>query len=115
MNKKNKGEVEKVLRSLGAKGTDTGYRYAVASILIYIDYWEMDKHVMITKDIYPIIANDYNTTVYSVERNIRTVINRCWNCNPKVVNELFGYELNQKPSNADFLETVAYNIVENES
>lgn len=105
-------EVEMTVRRLGAKRTYRGYEYVIDAILIYIDLWKKDVHVLITKDVYPQIAKKYNTTKMSVERDIRTVVQCCWNCNKKAIEEMFGYEINRKPENKEFLDIVAYNLLE---
>lgn len=65
----------------------------------------------ITKELYPGIANKFNTTPSKVERAIRHSIDVAWN-RGKVenINKLFGYvvyDKNDKPTNGEFIALVA--------
>lgn len=53
-----------------------GYRYIYRALSIAAELGCRPK--LISKDIYPQIAAEYNTTAASVERNIRTVIHSAW-------------------------------------
>lgn len=66
------------------------------------------KHLRITNDIYPVIAEKYCTTIDCVEHDIRTVIEKCWNNNKEFVRDIIGYEALRCPSNREFIDCVAY-------
>lgn len=62
----------------------------------------------ITKKLYPQIAKHFNTTSLCVERNIRTIINVCWEKgNRELLNEIAGYQLKEKPSVSKFIDIIA--------
>ena len=60
-----------------------------------------------TKDIYPVIAHRYNSTISSVEASIRHAIYRCWDGNKSYVCEILGYDASKCPSNEEFLNALA--------
>ena len=65
----------------------------------------------ITKELYPGIAKEFNTSSSKVERAIRHAIDVAWN-RGKVenINELFGYVVydeNDKPTNGEFIALIA--------
>ena len=65
----------------------------------------------ITKELYPKIADEFNTTVSRVERSIRHAIEISWNRgNWDYMQEIFGYSVDidrSKPTNSEFITTVA--------
>ena len=73
---------------------------------------DSDKQYLnyVTKYLYVDIAKESNTTPTSVEKNLRTVINRIWK-NPDickdVIFEIFGEKfLHTKPSNKEFIQMI---------
>ena len=67
-NKKQKVLLE--LSKLNARRSLNGYRYIIEAICIYID----SPVCNITKDIYPVVAELFDTTAARVERAIRHLI-----------------------------------------
>lgn len=67
-----------------------------------------DNCQAITKDVYQKIAQRHRTTYMCVERNIRTVVAKCWENNRKLMEEIAGHELTVYPSNGAFLDMVIY-------
>jgi two-component system response regulator (stage 0 sporulation protein A) len=65
----------------------------------------------VTKELYPMIANKYNTTPSRVERAIRHAIELAWDRgNVEMMNKFFGYTINVergKPTNSEFIAMVA--------
>ena len=57
----------------------------------------------VTKELYPDVAKKYHTTIYSVERDIRTVITIIWKRNPVLLNQIAGYPLDKKPAVGEFI------------
>lgn len=62
----------------------------------------------ITKDIYPVLPQRHGIPYKRVERNIRTVIEKCWDNNRVFMEEIAGEELDVCPSNGAFLDLVVY-------
>lgn len=99
--------VGKILRKCHLNSKYKGYLYIQDSVDIIIGCIENDKTTYITKDIYPVIAHRYNSTISSIEAAIRHAIYRCWNDNKSYVCEILGYDASKCPSNAEFLNALA--------
>ena len=69
-------EIEYLIRSLGIGATYRGYEYLIYGIRLCLS--DENYLLFVSKYLYPDIARHYNTTSYSVERDIRTVIRVCW-------------------------------------
>ena len=65
----------------------------------------------ITKELYPEIAERYDTTVSRVERAIRHAIEVSWNRGDwDLMDEIFGHSVDidkAKPTNSEFIVTIA--------
>ena len=101
-----------IIRKLGITSKYKGYYYLVEAISIAMA--QEDRHIRITKDIYPYLARKYKTPPMNIEHNIRTVINTCWETNKKGMDEIAGYPLVCKPTNSEFIDMVAYYLSEEE-
>ena len=62
-------EIEYLIRSLGIGATYRGYEYLIYGIRLCLS--DENYLLFVSKYLYPDIARHYNTTSYSVERNIR--------------------------------------------
>lgn len=63
---------------------------------------------LITKILYPETAKHFGVKPHAVERAIRTLIELCWRYGDKqVMVGLAGYELEYRPSNAEFLDMIS--------
>ena len=101
--------VTNVLHELGVPSHIKGYSYIRESILEIFFNPEMIGGI--TKELYPKIAEEFNTTVSRVERAIRHAIEVSWNRgNWDLMQEIFGYSVDidrAKPTNSEFIVTVA--------
>ena len=99
----------KLLHELGVPSHIKGYQYIREGILLL--YNNPSIVGGITKELYPEIANKYNTTVSRVERAIRHAIEVSWNRgNLDFMEEVFGHSVDYdkaKPTNSEFIVTVA--------
>ena len=81
-------DAERLLRLLGVSGKLTGFRYAVYMVEQVRDQPE--------------------TTPSCVERNLRTLIQSCWNYpDHSFLNLIAGAELRQPPTNSQFIDILA--------
>lgn len=108
-NSKLEGKITKMLHSLGIPSHIKGYQYIRESILlIYKNPYIIGG---ITKQLYPEVANKYQTTSSRVERAIRHAIEVSWNRGDyEYMEELFGHSVDYdraKPTNSEFIATVA--------
>lgn len=101
--------ITKVLHELGVPSHIKGYTYIRESILEILFHPNMIGGI--TKELYPKIAETFNTTVSRVERAIRHAIEVSWNRgNWDFMQEIFGYSVDidrAKPTNSEFIITVA--------
>lgn len=96
-------EIPHLVRSLGIGATYRGYRYLILALSLCLE--DEDYLLGISKILYPHIAKTYQTSVSSVERDLRTVINVCWERgNRKLLQEIAPYPLLVKPTTGEFLD-----------
>ena len=91
-------DAERLLRLLGVSGKLTGFRYAVYMVEQVRD--QPENMILITKH--------FQTTPSCVERNLRTLIQSCWNYpDHSFLNLIAGAELRQPPTNSQFIDILA--------
>lgn len=89
-------DAERLLRLLGVTGKLSGFRYAVYMVEQVRD--QPDNVLLITKRLYKQTADHFNTTPSCVERNLRTLIQSCWNqLDHDFLNVIAGTQLRQPP------------------
>ena len=101
--------ITKVLHELGVPSHIKGYSYIREGITEILFHPDISSGI--TKELYPKIADNFNTTVSRVERSIRHAIEISWNRgNWDYMQEIFGYSVDidkSKPTNSEFIITVA--------
>ena len=104
-----KQAITSLLHSLGIPSHIKGYNYIRDSIDLMYNNPELIG--AITKELYPEIANKYETTASRVERAIRHAIEVSWNRGDyEVMESLFGNSVDYdraKPTNSEFIATLA--------
>ncbi|HHY36638.1 MAG TPA: sporulation transcription factor Spo0A [Firmicutes bacterium] len=102
-------EVTNIIHQLGVPAHIKGYLYLREAILMVIN--EMELLGAVTKELYPMIAEKYNTTASRVERAIRHAIEVAWSRgNVETITNLFGYTIDLergKPTNSEFIAMIA--------
>lgn len=102
-------EITKLLHELGVPSHIKGYEYIREGILLL--YNNPSIVGGITKELYPEIADKYDTSVSRVERAIRHAIEVSWNRgNLDLMEEVFGHSVDYdkaKPTNSEFIVTLA--------
>ena len=99
----------KLLHELGVPSHIKGYEYIREGIMLLYN----DPSIIggITKELYPEIANKFNTSVSRVERAIRHAIEVSWNRGDiDLMEEVFGHSVDYdkaKPTNSEFIVTIA--------
>ncbi len=98
-----------LLHSLGIPSHIRGFNYIKEGIMIV--YKNKNAISYITKDVYPQIAEKYDTTPTRVERAIRHAIEISWSRGDiNLMEDIFGNSLDvnrDKPTNAEYLTTLA--------
>ena len=87
--------IKKILIELGLNPAYAGFQYLVDAVIMDIDNIKYDLEIPL-RSLQEDIAKKKHVTLWSVERRIRTVINRAFeNPNEKLL-DLFGPYLNEK-------------------
>ena len=94
-------QVYDALYQLGTTANYVGFFYTARAIWLCAQ--EPDRLLLVTKWLYPEVAEHYRTSWKAVERSIRSVIAVAWGANPRRLCEFAGYPLTQKPRPAQFL------------
>jgi len=101
--------ITKMLHELGIPSHIKGYQYLREAIGIIFDRPETIGGI--TKELYPELADKFDTTVSRVERAIRHAIEVSWNRgNIDLMEEIFGHSVDidrAKPTNSEFVVTIA--------
>ncbi len=101
--------ITKMLHELGIPSHIKGYQYIREGIGIIFERPETIGGI--TKELYPELANKFDTTVSRVERAIRHAIEVSWNRgNWALMEEIFGHSVDidkAKPTNSEFIVTIA--------
>lgn len=101
--------VERELRRLHISGTMKGLYYLIYAISKCVE--DPRRVQYITKDLYPETAKVYDTGSRWVERVMRTAIRHCWESGGKeTLLQMASYHLEECPSNAEFIDIVAFYI-----
>ncbi len=101
--------VADLMRQIGVPAHILGYKYIRRSIMLALE--NADILSSITKELYPTVAHDFETTPSRVERAIRHAIEVAWaRGDIDVLNTLFGYTVKTskgKPTNGEFISMLA--------
>lgn len=102
-------EVTGILHQMGVPAHIKGYQYLRDAIVFVIE--DINLLGAVTKELYPMIADKYNTTASRVERAIRHGIELAWDRgNIDLMNKYFGYTIDVergKPTNSEFIAMIA--------
>lgn len=100
-----KKRITNILIELGIPAHVKGYQYLRTAIIICIA--NPDAMYQITKVLYPAIAEVHNTKTGQIERCIRHAIETGVSANPYAFKAYFPYLTKDKPTNAQFICTIA--------
>ncbi|MDR1391670.1 MAG: sporulation transcription factor Spo0A [Clostridiales bacterium] len=101
--------VTDIMHEIGIPAHIKGYQYVRSSIMMVIN----NLHAVnsITKELYPMVAKEYDTTPSRVERAIRHAIEVAWSRGDiNILNSFFGYTVANtkgKPTNSEFIAMIA--------
>lgn len=105
--------VTNLIRSIGIPAHIKGYRYIRTAILECAQNYNYLEHM--TKELYPHIAEIYQTTPERVERAIRHAIEMAWNKNDReAMSEFFGCNaknLISRPTNSEFIALASDKLI----
>ncbi len=102
-------EITNIIHKIGIPAHIKGYQYlrcAIREVFLNIDIINS-----VTKELYPLVAKNYNTTATRVERAIRHAIEVAWDRgDTDTLNNIFGYTVKSnrgKPTNSEFIAMIA--------
>ena len=104
--------ISKLLHDLGIPSHIKGYQFLRDAVNMLFE----DPNMIggITKELYPELANKYNTTVSRVERSIRHAVEVSWNRGDiDLMEKIFGHSVDidrAKPTNSEFIVTIAHKL-----
>lgn len=102
-------EIPYLVRSLGIGATYRGYRYLTLALTLCVE--DEDYLLGISKLLYPYIAQTYQTSVSSVERDLRTVVTVCWERgNRELLKKISPCPLYTKPTTGEFLDILTNHL-----
>lgn len=101
--------IDSVFLELGIPQNVKGYDYLMAAVLIATDEPELIQAM--TRELYPRVADLFNTTASRAERAMRHALELAWNnSEPRTLLKLFGYTFGAakyKPTNGNFIALMA--------
>lgn len=101
--------ITNIIHEIGVPAHIKGYQYLREAIAMVID--DIELLGAVTKELYPNIAEKYNTTPSRVERAIRHAIEVAWTRGKiDTIDNIFGYTVNTnkgKPTNSEFIAMIA--------
>lgn len=102
-------EVAKTIQGMGVPTNIRGYQYMREAIIAVFD--DAEAAFLVTKILYPMVAQKYKTTASRVERSIRHAIEVMWDRGElETLHNMFGYTISDargRPTNAEFISMVA--------
>ena len=110
-------EIGKILRDLGVPEHLSGYRYLVEAVLLV----RADNSILrrVTGELYPTLAEKFQTTASGIERGIRHAIETAWTrASMEAVQHYFGNTIcpmKGKPVNSEFIARITSAIEWGES
>ena len=97
--------VQKSMHQLGITRNYRGYKQLFIAVLLTIE--DEDRLLHITREIYKPTAEILQCRPHSIERNIRTIINRIWRKNRKELLTMAGYSLIAPPAVSELIDIIA--------
>lgn len=101
--------IDSVFLELGIPQNVKGYDYLMAAVLLATDEPELIQAM--TKELYPRVADLFNTTESRAERAMRHALELAWsNSDPRTLFKMFGYTVGSakdKLTNGNFIAIMA--------
>lgn len=99
-------DAEELLRRLGVSGKLRGFHYAIYMMERVME--DPTAILLITKCLYIETARHFRVSYDTVERNVRTMVQKCWCRGDRAfLEKVAGKHIAQKPTNSEFLDMTA--------
>jgi len=106
-------QIEQLLYSIGLSANYVGFEQIAAALELAAAEPELLR--MVTKRLYPEIAEQYGSTWKAVEHNIRTMLTFAWSAAPRRLEQMAGHALVHKPTPAQFLAILCHALSEGDA
>lgn len=103
--------IDDILQALGITRNYRGYPHTAYALKLTVE--DENRLRAVTKEIYFATAEHFHCHWTSVERNIRTVVQRVRRINPVLLDEMAGFHLITTPTNGEFLGIITAYIQKN--
>lgn len=101
--------ITEIMHEIGVPAHIKGYLYLREAIKMVVE--NIDLLGAVTKELYPLVADEYDTTASRVERAIRHAIEVAWERgNIQAIHDIFGHTITSasgKPTNSQFIAKIA--------
>ncbi|RGU91715.1 hypothetical protein DWW31_14000 [Clostridium sp. AF15-17LB] len=98
-----------LLLKLGIRSNLKGFHFLLYALQLCLE--SEDYLLSVYKTLYVDVAEHFGTSRDNVAHCMRTAISSCWNKgNRKLLHQLAGYELAQRPANGEFID-ILYNCL----
>ena len=101
-----------LLLKLGIPLKLCGHKYICSAVNVYYSLTQTKSSIGITRDVYPEVARQYNTTPQNVEKSIRHAVEICFlHGDINLIHKLFGNTINEvkgKATNSEFITAITY-------
>ncbi len=101
--------IEQTLHNLGVTRNYRGYRCTLVAVELVLE--NEDCMVNMMQGLYAPVAEVIGCPRHSIERNIRTVINRVWNTNRPLLFKLAGFPMVMQPTVGEFIDIISTHII----
>jgi len=102
-------QITSIIHEIGIPANIKGYMYLREAINMVVNNTSLLSAV--TKELYPSLGKEFNTTASRVERAMRHAIEVAWTRGEvETINKIFGYTIRNekgKPTNSEFIAMVA--------
>ena len=95
-------EIKRLLHSLEVTANYTGFRFTILACKLVLE--DESRLLFVKNEVYAEIARVCKCDEATIERNIRTVVHRAWERQPKRLMEISDCALTEEPAVAEFID-----------
>ncbi len=101
--------IHQTMRNLGITKNYRGYNQLFICVELVLE--DEDRMLNAQENVFKPTAEILHCNVMTVERNIRTIINRVWNTDHEILRDYARYNLKYKPSVSEFIDIIANHVL----
>lgn len=100
--------IHQTMRNLGITRNYRGYKQLFIAVELALE--DEDRLLNVQEEIFRPTAEILHCNILTIERNIRTVINRVWGTNSRLLQNYARYNLKFKPTVTEFIEIIVNHV-----